>query len=89
GESAPIPKDPNTLNNEDIPLGDRSNLVFQNTSVTRGTATMVVTETGMQTQLGRIASMLSAVAPGKSPLQRELDSLTKLLGIIAWTAVIV
>ncbi len=89
GESAPIPKDPKTLSNEDIPLGDRSNLVFQNTSVTRGTATMVVTETGMQTQIGQIASMLSAVAPGKSPLQRELDSLTKLLGIIAWTAVIV
>ena len=38
-------------------------MVFQNTSVTRGTATMVVTETGMRTQMGRIASMLSAVAP--------------------------
>lgn len=87
GESAPIPKDPKTLGTTDIPLGDRSNMVFQNTSVTRGTATMVVTETGMHTQIGQIASMLSAVAPGKSPLQRELDSLTKLLGIIAWGAV--
>ena len=87
GESAPIPKDPKTLGSTDIPLGDRSNLVFQNTSVTRGTATMVVTETGMHTQIGQIASMLSAVAPGKSPLQRELDSLTKVLGIIAWGAV--
>lgn len=87
GESAPIPKDPKTLGSTDIPLGDRSNVVFQNTSVTRGTATMVVTETGMHTQIGQIASMLSAVAPGKSPLQRELDSLTKLLGIIAWGAV--
>src|SRR5690606_41193266 len=52
-------------------LGDRDNMVFQNTSVTRGTATVVVTETGMTTQMGRIASMLSAVKPSKSPLQRS------------------
>ncbi|MFC9357736.1 cation-translocating P-type ATPase [Rhodococcus sp. NPDC057014] len=87
GESAPVPKDTRTLGAADVPLGDRSNMVFQNTSVTRGTATMVVTETGMSTQMGQIASMLSAVAPSKSPLQRELNSLTKVLGIIAWTAV--
>ncbi|SNS97448.1 Ca2+-transporting ATPase [Rhodococcoides kyotonense] len=87
GESAPVPKDPRTLDDAKVPLGDRSNMVFQNTSVTRGTATMVVTETGMRTQMGQIASMLSAVEPSKSPLQRELNSLTKILGIIAWTAV--
>lgn len=87
GESAPVPKDPRTLTEVEVPLGDRSNMVFQNTSVTRGTAIMVVTETGMRTQMGQIASMLSAVAPSKSPLQRELNSLTKVLGIIAWTAV--
>ena len=87
GESAPIPKDPLTLDAGDVALGDRSNMVFQNTSVTRGTATMVVTETGMNTEMGRIASMLSAVAPTKSPLQRELESLTRVLGVIAWTAV--
>ncbi|GAA4476061.1 cation-transporting P-type ATPase [Rhodococcus olei] len=87
GESAPIGKDPATLTGADVPLGDRSNMVFQNTSVTRGTATMVVTDTGMHTEMGRIASMLSAVEPGKSPLQRELDSLTKVLGLIAWVAV--
>ncbi|WP_072690210.1 cation-translocating P-type ATPase [Rhodococcus marinonascens] len=87
GESVPVPKDHQTLGAADLPLGDRSNMVFQNTSVTRGTATMVVTETGMDTQMGQIASMLSAVAPGKSPLQRELNSLTKVLSIIAWSAV--
>ena len=87
GESAPIPKDPLTLASRDVALGDRSNMVFQNTSVTRGTATMVVTETGMNTQMGQIASMLSAVTPSKSPLQRELESLTRVLGAIAWTAV--
>ena len=50
---------------------------------------MVVTETAMNTQMGQIATMLSAVAPSKSPLQRELDSLTKVLGAIAWGAVAV
>ncbi|MFF0455588.1 cation-translocating P-type ATPase [Nocardia africana] len=87
GESAPVAKDPGTLAAVDVPLGDRGDMVYQNTSVTRGTATMVVTETGMNTEMGRIASMLSAVPPSRSPLQRELDSLTKLLGVIAWTAV--
>lgn len=89
GESAPVAKDVATLASPDVTLGDRSNMLFQNTSVTRGTATLVVTETGMRTQMGQIASMLSAVAPKKSPLQRELGSLTKVLGIVAWGAVAV
>ena len=89
GESAPISKDPSTIEGDEVALGDRSNMVFQNTSVTRGTGAMVVTETGMGTQMGQIATMLSAVAPSKSPLQRELDSLTKVLGGIAWGAVLI
>lgn len=89
GESAPISKDPGVLAGPDVALGDRSNMLFQNTSVTRGTGTIVVTQTGMATQMGQIASMLSAVPPSKSPLQRELDSLTKVLGAIAWAAVAV
>ncbi|MCH9719161.1 MAG: cation-translocating P-type ATPase [Actinomycetia bacterium] len=87
GESAPISKNPATLESDDVALGDRTNMVFQNTSVTRGTGAMVITETGMSTQMGRIAAMLSAVPPSKSPLQRELDTLTKVLGGIAWAAV--
>jgi len=89
GESAPIPKDAGTLPDEDVAIGDRSDMVFQNTSVTRGTATVVITTTGMNTEMGSIATMLSSVERKRSPLQRELDSLTKLLGIIAWTAVAV
>ncbi len=88
GESAPISKDPATIERDEVALGDRTNMLFQNTSVTRGTGAMVVTETGMGTQMGQIATMLSAVAPSKSPLQRELDSLTKVLGAIAWAAVL-
>ncbi len=87
GESAPVSKDSAVLAGAEVPLGDRTNMLFQNTSVTRGTATVVVTSTGMQTQMGQIATMLTSVTRSRSPLQRELDSLTKVLGIIAWTAV--
>lgn len=89
GESAPIGKDPAALASADVALGDRTNMLFQNTSVTRGTGSMVVTATGMQTQMGQIATMLTTVTRTRSPLQKELDSLTKVLGSIAWGAVAV
>ena len=89
GESAPIAKDHNALGSADVALGDRTNMLFQNTSVTRGTGAMVVTATGMQTQMGQIATMLTSVTRTRSPLQKELDALTKVLGIIAWSAVAV
>ena len=87
GESAPVPKDGSVLPDLDISVADRSNMLFQNTSVTRGTATLVVTATGMATQMGQIATMLSTVTRTRSPLQKELDALTRVLGIIAWGAV--
>jgi Ca2+-transporting ATPase len=87
GESAPVPKDAGVLPDGEVALGDRTNMLFQNTSVTRGTATIVVTATGMNTQMGQIATMLTSVTRSRSPLQRELDSLTKVIGIIAWAAV--
>jgi Ca2+-transporting ATPase len=87
GESAPVSKDAHPLAGPEVALGDRSNMLFQNTSVTRGTATAVITATAMQTQMGQIATMLTSVSRTRSPLQKELDSLTKVLGIIAWTAV--
>ena len=87
GESAPVPKDAAPLGSGDVPLGDRSNMLFQNTAVTRGTASMVVTATGMQTEMGKIATMLTSVQRTRSPLQKELGSLTKVLGLIAWGAV--
>ena len=59
GESAPIAKDAGALGSADVGLGDRTNMLFQNTSVTRGTGTIVVTATGMQTQMGQIATMLT------------------------------
>ena len=87
GESAPIPKDTMRLASTEVTLGDRTNMLFQNTSVTRGTGAIVVTATGTKTEMGQIATMLSSVTRTRSPLQRELDSLTKVLGVIAWGAV--
>ena len=87
GESAPISKDSAVIEGPKVGLGDRANMLFQNTSVTRGTGTMVVTATGMATQMGQIATMLTSVDRTRSPLQKELDSLTKVLGVVAWSAV--
>ena len=87
GESAPVAKDAGTLSGPEVALGDRSNMLFQNTSVTRGTAAMVVTGTGMETEMGKIATMLTSVTRTRSPLQKELGKLTYVLGFIAWGAV--
>ncbi len=89
GESAPIPKDAVPIVDPETDLGDRSCMLFQNTSVTRGSGSMVLTATGMTTEMGRIADMLSSVERKKSPLQTELDRLTKVLGTVAWGAVAV
>jgi Ca2+-transporting ATPase len=89
GESAPVAKDRAPLPEGDTPLGDRTNLVFQNTDVTRGTASFVVTATGQKTQMGRIAGMVTATQRSRSPLQRELDGMTKVFGLLAWSAVAV
>ena len=89
GESAPVAKDAVTLSEPDTALGDRTNMVFQNTQVTRGSASFVVTATGESTQMGHIADMVSATKRSRSPLQLELDGLTKAFGVIAWLAVMV
>jgi Ca2+-transporting ATPase len=89
GESAPVAKDRTTLPGGDLALGDRTNLVFQNTQVTRGTAAFVVTATGQATQMGQIADMVAATKRSRSPLQRELDGMTKIFGLIAWLAIAV
>ena len=88
GESLPVAKGLAPVA-ADAELGDRTSMLFQNTDLTRGTAVAVVTGTGMNTQMGRIAGMLGSIAHARSPLQRELDSLTRKLGIVAWLAVMI
>ena len=87
GESAPVAKDGTSVLDADTALGDRTNLVFQNTQVTRGTATVVVTATGARTEMGRIANMVTSTQRQKSPLQKELDGMTKIFGSVAWLVV--
>ncbi len=89
GESAPISKDRTALAEGETALGDRTNMVFQNTQVTRGAATFVVTATGLATEMGKIAGLVTATKRSRSPLQRELDGMTKVFGTIAFAAVAV
>lgn len=80
GESVPVGKNPETLKSAKA-LGDRSNMVFNGTSVTQGTGRAIVTGTGMNTQVGKIADLLSATDDDTSPLQKEMNHVSKILGI--------
>ncbi|MBC9702561.1 MAG: HAD-IC family P-type ATPase, partial [Leuconostoc sp.] len=79
GESVPINKSAETLQETDLPLGDRTNLGFMNTNVTYGRGVGVVTGTGMQTEIGHIAGMLEATDETKTPLQANLAKLGQVL----------
>jgi Ca2+-transporting ATPase len=81
GESLPVDKDPAPIA-EDVPLGDRSNMVFSGTFATYGHGKAVVTATGMRTEMGRIAGLLKETAQDSTPLQRELDRTGKALGLV-------
>lgn len=81
GESVPAEKDSNvTLTNSNIPIGDMINMAFMSTLVTYGRGTGVVVNTGMNTQIGKIADMLNKEEDNTTPLQRRLASLGKTLG---------
>src|SRR5918999_490089 len=81
GESLPVQKDVRPIE-EEVGLGDRSNMLFSGTAATYGRGRAVVTATGMQTELGRIAGMLRRAEDEATPLQKELDRTGKLLGAI-------
>jgi len=83
GESEAVEKDADFVAEGDIPLGDRRNMVFMGTDISFGRATAVVTATGMQTELGRIAEMLHGVTGDTTPLQRRLGQLGRTLAIVA------
>ena len=83
GESVPAKKNAGGNLQIDIPLGDRENTAFMGTTVSYGRGKGVVTNTGMHTQLGLIATMLQTVEEEQTPLQKRLDQLGKTLGIAA------
>jgi len=88
GESLPVAKDPTAVAAPDAPLGDRTDMVYMNTNVTRGTGELVVTSTGMATEVGHISRMLQTQEDSKSPLTLQLEKLTKQLVTIAGLALV-
>jgi Ca2+-transporting ATPase len=81
GESLPVAKDL-AASADEVGLGDRHNMIFSGTAATYGRGRAVVTATGMQTQMGRIAGLLQEAPDETTPLQKELDRVGKLLGTI-------
>lgn len=88
GESLPVGKTADPVAGTDVPLGDRICMAYMNTSVTRGRGEMIVTSTGMGTEIGHIADMLANTETSKTPLQRQLDSLSKIIATIAAVALV-
>ena len=86
GESVPSEKDANDTVKEKAPLGDRSNMVFSGCSITYGTGTAIVTATGMNTEMGKIAGLLDGESDSQTPLQKKLAQLGKYLGFMALAA---
>jgi Ca2+-transporting ATPase len=83
GESEPVDKDPAALEEEDTPLGERTGMVYSSTVVASGRGLFVVTETGMATELGKIAAMIQAADSEQTPLQRRMNQLGKVLALAA------
>ena len=81
GESLPVSKDTGALTGE-VALGDRRNMVYSGTAATYGRGVAVVTATGMQTEMGRIAGMLKETQDETTPLQKELARVGRLLGMV-------
>ncbi len=86
GESVPSEKDAEAEVKSGAGVGDRTNMVFSGCSVTYGTATAVVTATGMDTEMGMIANLLDSESETQTPLQQKLAQLGKYLGIMALAA---
>ena len=81
GESVPVHKCINIPQGDDIPIGDRLNCVFTSSLITKGRGKAIVTDIGMETQIGKIAGLLENQEEGKTPLQNKLDDLGKMLGL--------
>ncbi|HMK11058.1 MAG TPA: HAD-IC family P-type ATPase, partial [Acidimicrobiales bacterium] len=88
GESAPVAKSVGAVEGTDVALGDRVDMAYMNSQVTRGRGEMVVTATGMKTEVGHISNMLSGVEQEKTPLTKQLDQLTIIITIMAAFALV-
>ncbi|WP_054949947.1 cation-translocating P-type ATPase [Numidum massiliense] len=88
GESVPVEKHNRPISGEEVPLGDRRNMGFLGTMVVGGKAVAVVVNTGMQTEMGKIADLLDSAQAMETPLQRKLEQLGKTLIVIALLATV-
>jgi len=88
GESESILKAPGAIADPDLPLGDRNNMLYAGTVVTAGRGVAVVTQTGMHTELGRIAGLIRTVTHEPTPLQSKLNRLGRRLAMIALAPVV-
>src|SRR6516225_1307493 len=88
GESAPVPKQVEAVDKADTPLGDRVDMAYMNTEVTRGAGDILVTATGMATEVGHISGLLQTTKIEKTPLTKQLDALTNQIIVIALVALV-
>lgn len=83
GESVPVEKNIEKIENNEVGIGDRVNMLFSSSLVTYGRGKGIVVETGMTTEVGKIAGMINDVEKQETPLQTKLNKLGKTLGIVA------
>ena len=83
GESVPVEKTSEIIEEQEIGIGDRKNMLFSSSLVTYGRGKGIVVETGMTTEVGKIAGMINSTEKQETPLQQKLDKLGKTLGIAA------
>jgi len=83
GESVPVDKNTETIDDEKVSLGDRTNMLFSSSLITYGRGKGIVVETGMNTEVGKIAKIISDTEGAETPLQTKLNKLGKTLGIAA------
>jgi len=81
GESVPSEKNENSLFDKDVPLGDQSNMIFSGTSISQGHGKAIVCKTGMDSEMGKIASMIMSDEQTQTPLQKKLAQTGKILGL--------
>lgn len=89
GESVPVEKNNEYIENDDIALGDKHNSLFSSTYVTNGKAKAIVTNVGMQTEIGKIADMLNNQKEDLTPLQHKLNKVSKVIGLMALSICVV